>query len=154
MCLAGQLVRSLFVAGVSPGAQHLGVTGLGQCDERWGFQPLVVGEGPLEVRFGFLEATEEGGEDEGPAEFTEAFLNDPANIAAGEEIWAGPCRGCHGKSAYPGKAPKLRPARYTPEFVYDRVTNGFRKMPAFKDVYTKEERMSVAAYVLSEEFDP
>ena len=100
------------------------------------------------------EATEESGEHEDPAEFTEAFLNDPAHLAAGGEIWAGTCRGCHGKSAYPGKAPKLRPARYTPEFVYDRVTNGFRKMPAWKDVYTKDERMSVTAYVLSEDFEP
>jgi mono/diheme cytochrome c family protein len=99
------------------------------------------------------EATEEGAEDEGPAEFTEAFLNDPAHLAVGEEVW-GTCQGCHGRSSYPGKGPKLKPARYTPEFVYDRVTNGFRKMPAWKDVFTKEERMSVTAYVLSKKFAP
>lgn len=91
---------------------------------------------------------------EKPPEFTEAYLNDPANIAAGQEIWAEQCRHCHGRSAYPGKAPKLKPRRYTPKFVYDRVTDGFRKMPAWKDVYNREERMSVVAYVKNSKFSP
>ena len=89
-----------------------------------------------------------------PAEFTEAFLNDPANVTAGGEIWVEQCRHCHGKSAYPGKAPKLKPRRYKPDFVYDRVTNGFRKMPPWKDVYNREERMRIVAYILSKEFSP
>ena len=91
---------------------------------------------------------------EKPPEFSEAYLNDPANIAAGGEIWAEQCRHCHGRSAYPGKAPKLKPRRYTPEFVFDRVTRGFRKMPPWKDVYNREERMSVSAYVKSKSFSP
>ena len=91
---------------------------------------------------------------EKPPEFTEDYLNDPVNIAAGREIWAEQCRHCHGRSAYPGKAPKLKPRRYTPEFVFDRVTRGFRKMPPWKDVYNREERMSVAAYVKSKSFSP
>ena len=92
--------------------------------------------------------------DEKPADFTEAFLNDAANITVGGEIWAEQCRHCHGKSAYPGKAPKLKPRRYKPDFVYDRVTNGFRKMPPWKEVYSREERMSIVAYILSTEFSP
>ncbi len=91
---------------------------------------------------------------EKPPEFTEAYLNDPANIAAGEEIWAEQCRSCHGRASYPGKAPKLKPRRYTAEFVFDRVTNGFRKMPAWTDVYDWAERKSVAAYVKSRRFSP
>lgn len=91
---------------------------------------------------------------EKPPEFTEAYLNDPANIAAGEEIWAEQCRACHGRSSYPGKAPKLKPRRYTPEFVFDRVTDGFRKMPSWKDVYDWDERKNVAAYVKSKRFSP
>ena len=87
-------------------------------------------------------------------EFTEDFLKDPETLAAGREVWEGTCRGCHGTSAYPGKAPKLRPSRYDAEFVYDRVTYGFRKMPSWKDVFDKEERMSVAAYVVSRRFSP
>lgn len=91
---------------------------------------------------------------EKPPEFTEAYLNDPANIAAGEEIWAEQCRSCHGRASYPGKAPKLKPRRYTAEFVFDRVTDGFRKMPPWKDVYDWAERKSVAAYVKSRRFSP
>ncbi len=91
---------------------------------------------------------------EKPPEFTEAYLNDPVNIAAGEAIWAEQCRACHGRSSYPGKAPKLKPRRYTPEFVFQRVTKGFRKMPAWIDVFDWDERKSVAAYVKSRRFSP
>lgn len=91
--------------------------------------------------------------DEGPAEFTEAFLNDQANIEAGKVVWE-VCAGCHGSKAYPGKAPKLRPKRYEPAFVFDRVTNGYKKMPPWKDVFTKEERMQVVAWILSDHFVP
>jgi mono/diheme cytochrome c family protein len=85
---------------------------------------------------------------------TEEFLNDPAHQALGKELWESTCQHCHGSKAYPGKAPKLRPRKYTPEFVYDRVTNGFRKMPPWKDVFTDEERMNIVAYVLSTKFSP
>ena len=76
-------------------------------------------------------------------EFTEEFLADGQNIAAGAEIWQTQCRHCHGNSAYPGKAPKLKPRRYKPEFVYLRVTNGFGKMPAWKAIFNREQRMSL-----------
>ena len=87
-------------------------------------------------------------------EFTEDFLKDPEVLATGKEVWESTCRACHGASAYPGKAPKLQPSRYDAEFVYDRVTYGFRKMPAWEDVFSEEERMSVAAYVVSGRFSP
>ena len=83
-----------------------------------------------------------------------AYLDNPANIKVGETVWTNQCRHCHGSSAYPGKAPKLRPKRYKPDFVFDRVTNGFRKMPAWKEAYTREERMGVVAWVLSKNFSP
>lgn len=86
--------------------------------------------------------------------FSEEYLADPANIEAGKAIWQKQCRHCHGKAAYPGKAPKLKPRGYTADFVYDRVTFGFRKMPAWKEVYSREERKAVVAYVLSREFSP
>lgn len=89
-----------------------------------------------------------------PVDFTEAFLNDQANIDAGREFWQEQCRHCHGKNAYPGKAPKLKPRRYTADFVYDRVTNGFRKMPAWDEVYSDEERMAMVAYIMSKQFSP
>ena len=53
---------------------------------------------------------------------------------------------------YPGKAPKLKPRRYTPEFVYKRVTDGFWKMPGWKAFYSDDERMKIVAYVLSRKF--
>jgi cytochrome c5 len=86
--------------------------------------------------------------------FTPEFLADPEHIAAGKEIWQGQCALCHGAKAYPGKAPKLKPKRYTPNFVYDRITYGFRKMPAWKDVYDEEERMDLVAWILSRKFSP
>ncbi|MDH3453324.1 MAG: cytochrome c [Gammaproteobacteria bacterium] len=92
--------------------------------------------------------------EEPPPQFTQAFLEDPQNITAGAEIWTAQCRHCHGSSAYPGKAPKLKPRRYQPEFVYSRVTDGFRKMPAWKAIYNREQRMHVVAYILSSEFSP
>lgn len=82
-----------------------------------------------------------------------AVLADADNLKAGKKLWR-QCRHCHGKAAYPGKAPKLKPHRYKPEFVYDRITFGFNKMPAWKDVFTDEERVQLVAYILSKRFSP
>ena len=103
---------------------------------------------------GIGAATVQAAEAEAIPEFTQEFLDDATNISAGAEIWTNQCRHCHGNSAYPGKAPKLKPARYKPEFVYVRVTNGFGKMPGWKDIFSLEQRMHVVAYVLSSEFSP
>lgn len=86
-------------------------------------------------------------------EFTDAFMSDAGNIAAGGELWK-QCRHCHGRNAYPGKAPKLKPRKYKPAFVYKRITNGFRKMPPWKEVFTQEQRMQLVAYIKSKQFSP
>ena len=86
--------------------------------------------------------------------FSEEYLGDQANIDAGKALWQKQCRHCHGKAAYPGKAPKLKPSRYTADLVYNRVTYGFRKMPAWEKVYSQKERMAVVAFVLSDQFAP
>lgn len=86
------------------------------------------------------------------AHFTDAFLNDPATIALGKKLWMKRCTYCHGRAAYPGSAPKLRPGRYEPAFIYDRITNGFRGMPALKTEFSPEERRAIVAYVKSPEF--
>ncbi len=105
------------------------------------------------VLFGVLAAPAlAGGSGEKAPQFTEDFLNDAEVLAMGQEIWADQCQFCHGKNAYPGKAPKLKPRKYTPEFVYKRVTKGFKGMPAWEDVYSDEERMSVAAWVMNKDF--
>jgi mono/diheme cytochrome c family protein len=87
-------------------------------------------------------------------EFTESYLDDPDNIEHGKELWAEQCRHCHGRSAYPGKAPKLVPRRYEPDFVYARIAYGFRKMPAWGEVYSQDEIMDLVAFVMSDRFSP
>lgn len=86
--------------------------------------------------------------------FDKAYLSNNKNIEAGKDVWEQQCRHCHGKAAYPGKAPKLDPGKYTPDFVYDRVTYGFGKMPPWKDVFSIEQRKAVTAYVKSDNFSP
>ena len=49
---------------------------------------------------------------------------------------------------------KLKPRRYKPKFVYDRITDGFRKMPAWKEQYSDLERMQIVAYIMSDQFSP
>ena len=89
-----------------------------------------------------------GGEE---VKFTPEYLKSPEAVEMGRKVWLERCTFCHGKSAYPGKGPRLNPSKYTPEFVYDRVTNGFRGMPPWKD-YNDEQRKAVSAFVLSPEF--
>lgn len=86
--------------------------------------------------------------------FDKAYLSNKKNIAAGREVWEVQCRHCHGAAAYPGKAPKLNPGQLQPDFIYDRVTFGFGKMPAWKDVFSAEQRKAVVAYIKSGDFSP
>ena len=81
-------------------------------------------------------------------------LRDPKAIADGSGLWKEHCGHCHGSKAYPGKAPKLEPRRYKPDFVWDRVHNGFKDMPPWKEIYTPEQVIAVVAYVLSDDFWP
>lgn len=85
-------------------------------------------------------------------EFTKEFTENPENLATGKKIWVKQCAKCHGQSAYPGKAPKLKPEKYKIGFVYRRITKGFRGMPSWKKKYNKKKRMSIAAYVKSPGF--
>lgn len=85
--------------------------------------------------------------------FTEEFMENTENLATGKKIWLKQCSRCHGMRAYPGKAPKLNPSKYKIDFVYKRVTKGFRGMPRWTKKYDKKERMSVSAYVMSPDFE-
>jgi mono/diheme cytochrome c family protein len=89
-----------------------------------------------------------------PPQLPSDILKDAKVVAEGEALWKETCTHCHGSKAYPGKAPKLQPHRYKPEFVWDRVHNGFRGMPPWKEVYTPGQTVAVVAYVLSDEFWP
>ena len=86
--------------------------------------------------------------------FTAEFMDNPDHIALGQQLWARRCRLCHGKETYPGSAPPLQPWKYQPEFVYDRITNGFRGMPALKEEFSEAERKAIVAFVLSRNFSP
>jgi mono/diheme cytochrome c family protein len=89
-----------------------------------------------------------------PPELPAAVLKDNDVIAKGEKLWGDQCTHCHGAKAYPGKAPKLQPRSYKPEFVWDRIHNGFRGMPPWKDVYKPDEIVALVAYILSDDFFP
>ena len=86
--------------------------------------------------------------------FDKAYLSNKANIENGRQVWESQCRHCHGAAAYPGKAPKLNPGQLPPDFIYERVTYGFGKMPAWKDVFSEEQRKGVVAYIKSDDFSP
>ncbi len=92
--------------------------------------------------------------DEPVPTFAAAFLQDAKVQAAGREVWQQQCRHCHGNSAYPGKAPKLSPGSLDPVYIFDRVTYGFKGMPAWRHVFTREQRLSVVAYIKSDGFSP
>ena len=86
--------------------------------------------------------------------FTDTVMKDTSLIVLGQQVWDGQCRHCHGNSAYPGKAPKLKSSSYQPDFVYDRVTNGFRKRPAWRDIFNERQRIGVTVYIMSDTFAP
>ena len=80
------------------------------------------------------------------------MLDKPGTIETGHVVFESNCKFCHGKTAYPGRPPKLNASRYTPEFVYERVTNGFRGMPPWKEQFSDEERKAVTVYIMSKDF--
>ena len=92
--------------------------------------------------------------DEPVPTFPAGFMRDAKVLAVGKDVWQQQCRHCHGNSAYPGKAPKLSPGGLEPEFIFDRVTYGFKAMPPWRHVFTREQRMAVAAYIKSDSFSP
>lgn len=87
-------------------------------------------------------------------EFTEEYLSDADNIERGRQLWKQQCVKCHGRSSYPGKAPKLEPGRLTAEEIYLKTTYGFGRMPAWEDVFSDEERKAITAYMKSDIFSP
>lgn len=118
------------------------------------FASIALLAGLLTTGTGTVLADSEKIFDDPPPPLPKELLQKPELIARGDAIWKEQCTHCHGSKAYPGKAPKLAPARYTPEFVWDRVHNGFRGMPPWKEVYSEEDIVAVVAYVLSDEFWP
>jgi len=92
--------------------------------------------------------------DEPVPTFSAEYLRDAKVVAEGKEVWTQQCRHCHGNSAYPGKAPKLSPGAMEPVYIFDRVTYGFKGMPPWRHVFSREQRMAVVAYIKSSAFSP
>ena len=86
--------------------------------------------------------------------FEPAYMRNAANIKVGQTVWAAQCVHCHGAKAYPGKAPKLNPGTMDAEFIFDRVTYGFKAMPPWKAVFSLEERKGLVAWIKSDGFAP
>jgi mono/diheme cytochrome c family protein len=123
-------------------------------DYRIALRGLVAGAAALVAVGGTARAQSPAPAEEPPPTFEPSYLSNAANVNAGKAVWDEQCRHCHGNSAYPGKAPKLKPGAYTPDFVYDRVTYGFKGMPPWKAVYSLQQRMAVVAYIKSDSFSP
>ena len=92
--------------------------------------------------------------DEPMPTFAPQFMRDAKALGIGREVWQQQCRHCHGNSAYPGKAPKLSPGSLDPVFIFDRITYGFKGMPPWRAVFTREQRLALVAYIKSESFSP
>jgi mono/diheme cytochrome c family protein len=58
-------------------------------------------------------------------EFPEEFMTDMTVIREGRDLFQQQCGHCHGSRAYPGKAPRLRPDRYEPDFVFWVIQGGY-----------------------------
>lgn len=91
-------------------------------------------------------------EDAETPDLSEEVLSDAELVAHGRELFQEQCTLCHGRTAYPGKAPMLQPRRYTAEFVYDRVAHGFRDMPAWGDMFPEEDLVAIVAWIMNDRF--
>lgn len=94
-----------------------------------------------------LTMSREGDADE--IELSEEFLGEREHIDLGRDLFQRRCRLCHGRGAYPGKAPRLRADRLAPQDIYDRITYGFGRMPAWEDQLSDHERAAITAYMKS-----
>jgi mono/diheme cytochrome c family protein len=75
----------------------------------------------------------------------------PADLEAAKKIYTVECATCHGSDGS-GPPDWRSPARLTPfseQALYDTITSGVdaRKMPAFKDQFSDQQRWQLAAYV-------
>jgi quinohemoprotein ethanol dehydrogenase len=77
----------------------------------------------------------------------------PQMIAAGEQLYGGMCRRCHGVDAVAGPLPDLRYSSAAVHQEFEAIVRGGALaplgMPAFDDLLTSEEVRSIQAYVLA-----
>ena len=85
-------------------------------------------------------------------EFPEEFMTDMTVIREGRDLFQRQCGHCHGSRAYPGKAPRLRPDRYEPDFVFWVIQGGYGNMPSMGEMFDDEEAKKIVAWVKSNIF--
>lgn len=77
-------------------------------------------------------------------------LNSPEAIAAGQRIFETSCSHyCHGKDGRGGIGPQLRGRTFDNEYLFNRISNGFPPMPAWGQVYAREQIWDLVAYIQS-----
>ncbi|MGI9491506.1 MAG: c-type cytochrome [Geminicoccaceae bacterium] len=103
----------------------------------------------IAMAFGFIGVMSINSSEADETELTETFMTDEENIELGRTLFQKRCKFCHGKGAYPGKAPKLKPKKLSTEQVYTRITYGFRAMPGWEHEFDDHERMALTAYIKS-----
>jgi cytochrome c553 len=100
------------------------------------------------------EEEAEGSEEEEPVGETEGSKEASAgDAAAGGEVFAEHCAGCHGEDGHGGPGgPDLTtmPLAQTEKGAVQQVTNGGGGMPAFGDQLSEEEISNVAAFVVQD----
>jgi mono/diheme cytochrome c family protein len=114
--------------------------------------PLIATVAVASLAFFPLVGFSQQAEEKQRPDLSEETLGKPETIAHGRELFQDQCTLCHGRTAYPGKAPLLRPSRYTADFVYDRVAFGFRDMPPWEDMFPEEDLVAIVAYIMSDRF--
>jgi mono/diheme cytochrome c family protein len=118
-----------------------------------GFLALTL-SGPSSAQTAAASAPAAAAAEEPVPKFDPAYMRNPANIKVGQTVWTTQCMHCHGAKAYPGKAPKLNPGTMDADYIFDRVTYGFKGMPPWKAVFSLEERKGVVAWIKSDGFAP
>ncbi|RMF89758.1 MAG: cytochrome c [Nitrospinota bacterium] len=77
-------------------------------------------------------------------------LEDETVIEEGARLFRQNCTFyCHGKEGRQARAPSLRGQQYTPDYLFNKIYNGARAMPAFKLRLSQEKIWKLVAYILS-----
>ena len=78
-------------------------------------------------------------------------LAQQAQVAAGEKLFLASCQVCHGEAGVGNRAPTLRGARLTVDYITRVVSKGKpgTMMPAFEDAFSPEQIRQLALYVRS-----
>jgi len=106
-------------------------------------QEAAKAPGPGESLYNMAERASE--------QFPLEFLGNRDVIVYGRGVFLKRCTFCHVPVGHlGGHAPQLRPNALTADFIFERVTNGFRFMPAWGPLIEEKDRRALVAYLLSD----